>query len=109
MKATFRLSYSSYLPGDPCENGRHVEGLPKSTHNKGNSLVLQCHKLEVEKIEMQTDQLIREHELRQRDLMIVRYDRQRLLSDEIIIKQKQLIEELSQGNRRRRAKTGQFL
>lgn len=68
---------------------------------------MQCHKLEVEKIEMQTDQLIREHELRQRDLMIVRYDRQRLLSDEIIIKQKLLIEDLSQGNRRRRAKTGE--
>lgn len=42
-------------------------------------------------IEMQTDQLIREHELRQRDLMIVRYDRQRLLCDEIIGKQKVLI------------------
>lgn len=55
---------------------------------------------------MQTDQLIREHELRQRDLMIVRYDRQRLLSDEIIIKQKHLIEDLSQGVKRRRAKTG---
>ncbi|KAH7949316.1 hypothetical protein HPB49_007709 [Dermacentor silvarum] len=41
---------------------------------------------------MQTDQLIREHELRQRDLMIVRYDRQRLLCDEIIGKQKVLID-----------------
>ncbi|OQR77483.1 kinesin protein KIF19-like [Tropilaelaps mercedesae] len=70
-------------------------------------LLTQCHKLEVEKIEMQTDQLIREHELRQRDLMIVRYDRQRLLSDEIIIKQKQLIEDLSQGVKRRRSKTVQ--
>ncbi|KAH9365579.1 hypothetical protein HPB48_019624 [Haemaphysalis longicornis] len=40
----------------------------------------------------ETDQLIREHELRQRDLMIVRYDRQRLLCDEIIGKQKVLID-----------------
>ncbi|KAL3255754.1 hypothetical protein MRX96_046669 [Rhipicephalus microplus] len=55
-------------------------------------LLTQVHKLEVEKIEMQTDQLIREHELRQRDLMIVRYDRQRLLCDEIIGKQKVLID-----------------
>ncbi|XP_022686279.1 kinesin-like protein KIF19 isoform X2 [Varroa jacobsoni] len=70
-------------------------------------LLTQCHKLEVEKIEMQTDQLIREHELRQRDLMIVRYDRQRLLSDEIIIKQKQLIEDISQGVKRKRAKAVQ--
>ncbi|KAH6943089.1 hypothetical protein HPB50_015993 [Hyalomma asiaticum] len=65
-------------------------------------LLTQVHKLEVEsilglsrltvEIEMQTDQLIREHELRQRDLMIVRYDRQRLLCDEIIGKQKVLID-----------------
>ncbi|KAH7944148.1 hypothetical protein HPB52_016564 [Rhipicephalus sanguineus] len=56
---------------------------------------------------MQTDQLIREHELRQRDLMIVRYDRQRLLCDEIIGKQKVLIDELSSGMRRRKARNAQ--
>ncbi|XP_064478247.1 kinesin-like protein KIF19 isoform X2 [Ornithodoros turicata] len=70
-------------------------------------LLTQVHKLEVEKIEMQTDQLIREHELRQRDLMIVRYDRQRLLCDEIIGKQKLLINELSSGMRRRKARNSQ--
>ncbi|CAN7939357.1 unnamed protein product, partial [Ixodes hexagonus] len=70
-------------------------------------LLTQVHKLEVEKIEMQTDQLIREHELRQRDLMIVRYDRQRLLCDEIIGKQKVLINELSSGMRRRKARNAQ--
>ncbi|XP_037522909.1 kinesin-like protein KIF19 isoform X2 [Rhipicephalus sanguineus] len=70
-------------------------------------LLTQVHKLEVEKIEMQTDQLIREHELRQRDLMIVRYDRQRLLCDEIIGKQKVLIDELSSGMRRRKARNAQ--
>ncbi|XP_022258426.1 kinesin-like protein KIF19, partial [Limulus polyphemus] len=48
-------------------------------------------------IEMQADQLIREHELRQRDIMILRFDRQREFCDEIISKQRQLIDALSSG------------
>lgn len=41
---------------------------------------------------MQSAQLSREHELRCRDLMILRYDRQRQLCDEIITKQRILID-----------------
>ncbi|GFQ66369.1 kinesin-like protein [Trichonephila clavata] len=45
---------------------------------------------------MQSAQLSREHELRCRDLMILRYDRQRQLCDEIITKQRILIDELNE-------------
>ena len=48
-------------------------------------------------MEMRSNQLIKDHELRRRDLMILRYDRQRTLCDEIISRQRQLIEGKSQS------------
>lgn len=50
------------------------------------------HELQIEKVEMQSDALLKEHELRRRDLVIMRYDRQRTLCDEIITRQRQMIE-----------------
>ncbi|GIY27049.1 kinesin-like protein [Caerostris darwini] len=52
---------------------------------------------------MQSAQLTREHELRCRDLMILRYDRQRQLCDEIITKQRILIDSLATGEKSKNA------
>ncbi|XP_042875431.1 kinesin-like protein KIF19 isoform X2 [Penaeus japonicus] len=61
------------------------------------SLLCKVHELEIQKVEMQSEALLKEHELRRRDLLIMRYDRQRNLCDEIITRQRQVIEELSTG------------
>uniref|UniRef100_T1E1R7 Kinesin-like protein n=1 Tax=Cupiennius salei TaxID=6928 RepID=T1E1R7_CUPSA len=63
------------------------------------SLLTRVYQLEIEKLEMQSAQLSREHELRCRDLMILRYDRQRQLCDEIITKQRILIDSLATGEK----------
>nr|XP_042895574.1 kinesin-like protein KIF19 [Parasteatoda tepidariorum] len=62
-------------------------------------LLTRVYELEIEKLEMQSSQLSREHELRCRDLMILRYDRQRQLCDEIITKQRILIDALATGEK----------
>ncbi|CAL1278562.1 unnamed protein product [Larinioides sclopetarius] len=62
-------------------------------------LLTRVYELEIEKLEMQSAQLSREHELRCRDLMILRYDRQRQLCDEIITKQRILIDALATGEK----------
>ena len=41
---------------------------------------------------MQRDAILKEHEVRKRDLLIVKYDKQRTLCDEIIDRQRELIE-----------------
>ena len=41
---------------------------------------------------MQRDALLKEHEVRKRDLLILKYDKQRTLCDEIIERQRELIE-----------------
>ena len=45
-----------------------------------------------EKVEMQSEALLKEHEVRRRDLLILKYDKQRTLCDEIIQRQRALIE-----------------
>ena len=50
------------------------------------------HELEIAKVEMQRDALLKEHEVRKRDLLILKYDKQRSLCDEIIERQRELIE-----------------
>lgn len=70
--------------------------LPKriSTEEESEILALLCkvHELEIEKVEMQSNHLLKEHEVRRRDLLILKYDKQQALSNEIIQRQKQLIE-----------------
>lgn len=70
--------------------------LPKriSTEEESEVLSLLCkvHELEIEKVEMQSNTLLKEHEVRRRDLLILKYDKQRTLSDEIIERQKRLID-----------------
>jgi hypothetical protein len=50
------------------------------------------HELEVEKMALQSERLIKQHELQRRDLVILRYDRQRHICEEIITRQRQLME-----------------
>lgn len=52
------------------------------------------HELEADKMALQSERLVRQHELRRRDLVILRYDRQRQLCEEIISRQRQLMEGL---------------
>lgn len=50
------------------------------------------HELEADKMALQSERLVRQHELKRRDLIILRYDRQRQLCEEIITRQRQIIE-----------------
>ncbi|XP_068915073.1 kinesin-like protein KIF19 isoform X3 [Tenebrio molitor] len=66
-----------------------------SSDDEREILALMCrvHELEADKMALQSERLVRQHELRRRDLLILRYDRQRQLCEEIITRQRQLIEE----------------
>ncbi|XP_019761161.1 kinesin-like protein KIF19 isoform X1 [Dendroctonus ponderosae] len=57
------------------------------------ALICRVHELEADKMALQSERLVRQHELKRRDLLIIRYDRQRQLCEEIITRQRQLIEE----------------
>jgi len=65
-----------------------------SSEEERELLALMCrvHELEVEKMALQSERLIKQHELWRRDLIILRYDRQRHLCEEIITRQRQLME-----------------
>ncbi|KAI4456335.1 kinesin-related [Holotrichia oblita] len=66
-----------------------------SSDDEREILALMCrvHELEADKMALQSERLVRQHELRRRDLIILRYDRQRQLCEEIITRQRLLIEE----------------
>lgn len=74
----------------------HHQELPSqiSSEEERELLALMCrvHELEVEKMALQSERLIKHHELWRRDLIILRYDRQRHLCEEIITRQRQLME-----------------
>jgi hypothetical protein len=74
----------------------HHQELPSqiSSEEERELLALMCrvHELEVEKMALQSERLIKQHELWRRDLIILRYDRQRHLCEEIITRQRQLME-----------------
>lgn len=55
-------------------------------------LMCRVHELEADKMALQSERLTRQHELRRRDLLLLRYDRQRQICDEIITRQRQLME-----------------
>lgn len=75
---------------------RFEDELPKriSTEEEAEILSLLCkvHELEIGKVEMQRDALLKDHEVRKRDLLILKFDKQRALCDEIIDRQRVLIE-----------------
>ncbi|CAL4176991.1 unnamed protein product [Meganyctiphanes norvegica] len=75
------------------------EALPRTITNDEQkellSLLCKVHELEIQKVEMQSEALLKEHELRRRDLLILRYDRQRNLCEEIIHRQRTILEEFS--------------
>ena len=60
--------------------GNHV----KYQSNYNQTLSLQ--------VGMKSEGLLKEHEVRRRDLLILKYDKQRSLCDEIILRQQKLIE-----------------
>ncbi|XP_049817903.1 kinesin-like protein KIF19 isoform X2 [Aethina tumida] len=66
-----------------------------SSDDEREILALMCrvHELEADKMALQSERLVRQHELRRRDLVILRYDRQRQLCEDIITRQRHLIEE----------------
>lgn len=41
---------------------------------------------------LQSERLVKQHELRRRELLLLRYDRQRQISDEIITRQRRIME-----------------
>ena len=56
---------------------------------------------------MKSEGLLKEHEVRRRDLLILKYDKQRSLCDEIILRQQKLIEgRLGKGKKGRRVLRG---
>ncbi|TRY69133.1 hypothetical protein TCAL_02510 [Tigriopus californicus] len=75
---------------------RLEDELPKriSTEEESEILSLLCkvHELEIEKVEMESKNLLKEFEVRRRDLLILKYDKQQSLSNEIIQRQRKLIE-----------------
>jgi len=54
--------------------------------------MVRVHELEIEKMGMQSEKMMKLHEIRQRDLAILRYDRQRQICEEIITRQRQIME-----------------
>lgn len=56
------------------------------------ALMLRVQELEADKMMLQSERLVKQHELRRRELLILRYDRQRQISEEIITRQRQLME-----------------
>lgn len=56
------------------------------------SLMLRVHELEAEKMMLHSERLVKQQELRRRETMIIRYDRQRQISDEIITRQRRIME-----------------
>ncbi|XP_066588889.1 kinesin-like protein KIF19 [Prorops nasuta] len=57
------------------------------------ALMLKVHELEADKMMLQSERLVKQHELRRRELLLLRYDRQRQISDEIITRQRRLMED----------------
>ncbi|KAI4489205.1 hypothetical protein M0804_004703 [Polistes exclamans] len=57
------------------------------------ALMLRVHELEADKMMLQSERLVKQHELRRRELLLLRYDRQRQISDEIITRQRRIMED----------------
>lgn len=53
---------------------------------------IQVHELEIQKVEMRSEALIKEYELQRHELVIMRYDQQRSLCDKIITRQRQMLD-----------------
>ncbi|XP_077294969.1 kinesin-like protein KIF19 [Arctopsyche grandis] len=66
-----------------------------SSEEERELLALACrvHELQADKLALQGERASRAADLRRRDLQLLRYDRQRQLSDEIITRQRQIMDE----------------
>ncbi|XP_050691538.1 kinesin-like protein KIF19 isoform X3 [Eriocheir sinensis] len=82
--------------------GMWCEALPNNITNDEQkeiiSLLCKVHELEIQKVEMRSEALLKEHELQRRELVIMRYDRQRSLCDQIITRQRQMLDVLHEGS-----------
>ncbi|XP_063240330.1 kinesin-like protein KIF19 isoform X1 [Bacillus rossius redtenbacheri] len=71
--------------------------LPRQTSSEEErellGLVCRVHELEADKLALQSERLSRQHELRRRDRALLRFDRQRQICEEIITRQRRLMEE----------------
>lgn len=56
------------------------------------SLIIRVHELEIDKIVLQSQRLAKEYALRQRDSTIMKYGRQRQICEEIITRQRKIME-----------------
>ncbi|XP_045115573.1 kinesin-like protein KIF19 isoform X2 [Portunus trituberculatus] len=78
------------------------EDLPNTITNEEHkeiiSLLCKVHELEIQKVEMRSEALIKEYELQRRELVIMRYDQQRSLCDRIITRQRQMLDALHEGS-----------
>lgn len=57
------------------------------------SLLCKVHELEIENMEMQSSCMLRNFELRKKDLVVVKYEQHRTLCNEIIQQQRALMDE----------------
>uniref|UniRef100_A0A0K8SII6 Kinesin motor domain-containing protein n=2 Tax=Lygus hesperus TaxID=30085 RepID=A0A0K8SII6_LYGHE len=69
------------------------EQLDSDTEREMLSLLIRVHELEADKMALQGERLVETHELRRRADMLQRFHRQQRLTDEIITRQRHLIEE----------------
>ncbi|XP_073996213.1 kinesin-like protein KIF19 isoform X2 [Rhodnius prolixus] len=67
--------------------------LDSETEREMLSLLIRVHELEADKVALQGERLVESHELRRRADMLHRFHRQQRLTDEIITRQRHLIEE----------------
>jgi len=96
------------------EEGAQLENdLPQriSTAEEKEILSLLCkvHELEIDKVEMKSEGLLKEHEVRRRDLLILKYDKQRSLCDEIIVRQQKLIQAMEETKSNSNSQDGSSL
>ncbi|XP_024083948.1 kinesin-like protein KIF19 isoform X2 [Cimex lectularius] len=75
------------------QNAVALENLDSETEREMLSLLIRVHELEADKVAMQGERLVETHELRRRADMLQRFYRQQRLTDEIITRQRHLIEE----------------
>nr|XP_014272056.1 kinesin-like protein KIF19 [Halyomorpha halys] len=69
------------------------EQLDSETEREMLSLLIRVHELEADKVALQGERLVESHELRRRGDMLQRFHRQQRLTDEIITRQRHLIED----------------
>lgn len=66
--------------------------LDSDTEKELLCLLIRVHELEADKMALQGERLVESHELRRRGEMLVRFHRQQKITDDIITRQRQIME-----------------